>query len=183
MDVVSDNDNSSPSPGEDNGLEARRINNIEPSNVSAVGNVGGDHAINNNHRDVAVVNNLGDTKIIHDSCGTGPDVNIENWMGVVDIVGDNNNGSLSPGRDDGFEVRRINNIDPRDVAAVGNVGGGHAINKNHSDVAVMNNVVNTEFINNSCGTGPDINVSNQTSMVDVVAALNSEPRDVAILQQ
>jgi hypothetical protein len=30
--------------------------NNEPHDVSAVGNVGGDHAINNNNRDVAVVN-------------------------------------------------------------------------------------------------------------------------------
>ncbi len=51
------------------------------------------------------------------------------------------------------------------------------------DVAVMNNVGNTEFINNSCGTGPDINVGDQMGVVDIVAALNSDPRDVAILQQ
>jgi hypothetical protein len=30
----------------------------EPRDVSAVGNVGGDHAINDNNRDVAVVNSL-----------------------------------------------------------------------------------------------------------------------------
>jgi hypothetical protein len=47
----------------------------------------------------------------------------------------------------------------------------------------MKNVGNTEFINNSCGTGPDINVGDQMGMVDIVAALNSEPCDVAILQQ
>ncbi len=38
-------------------------------------------------------------------------------------------------------------------------------------------------INDSCGTGPDINIGNQTGVVDVVAAINSEPCDVAILQQ
>ncbi len=70
-----------------------------------------------------------------------------------------------------------------DVAAIGNGGGGHGINNNHRDVAVVNNVGNTEFINVSCGTGPDINVGNQTGVVDVIAALNSEPHDVAILQQ
>jgi hypothetical protein len=59
-----------------------------------------------------------------------------------DIVGDNDNGSSSPGADNGFEVRRFNNIEPRDVAAVGNVGGGHAINNNQWDVVVMNNVGN-----------------------------------------
>jgi hypothetical protein len=84
---------------------------------------------------VAVVNNVGDTEIIHDSCGTGPDVNVDNWLGVVDLIGDNDNSLLSPGGDDGFEVRQINNIEPRDVAAVGNVGGGHAIINNHCDVA------------------------------------------------
>jgi hypothetical protein len=133
---------------------------------------------------VAVVNNIGDTEIIQDSCGTGPDINVENWSGMVDVVGDNDNGSPSPGGDDGFEVGQINNIELHDVAAVGNVGGGHAINNNHSDVAVVNNVGDTEFINNSCGTGPDINIGNRTGVVDVtVAAINSEPRDVAILQQ
>ncbi len=75
------------------------------------------------------------------------------------------------------------NIEPCDVTAVGNVGGGHGINNNHCDVAVVNNVGNTEFINNSCGTGSDINVGNQMGMVGIVAALNSEPRDVVILQQ
>jgi hypothetical protein len=145
--------------------------NNEPHDVSAVGNVGGDHAINNNNRDVAFVNNIGDTEIIHDSCGTGPDVHVDNRLGVGDIVGDNDNGSLLPGVDNSLEVGRLNNIEPRDVAAVGNVGGGHSINKNHFDVAVVNNVGNNEFINNSCGTGPDIN------------ALNSDPGDVAILQQ
>jgi hypothetical protein len=77
----------------------------------------------------------------------------------------------------------LNNIDLHDVAAVGNVGGGHAINNDHRDVAVVNNVGNTEFINDSCGTGPDINIGNWTGMVDIVAAINSEPCDVAILQQ
>jgi hypothetical protein len=36
--------------------------NNEPRDVSAVENVGGNHAINNNNRDVALVNNVGDTK-------------------------------------------------------------------------------------------------------------------------
>jgi hypothetical protein len=45
--------------------------NNESCDVHAVGNVGGDHTINNNYRDVAFVNNVGDTEIIHDSCGTG----------------------------------------------------------------------------------------------------------------
>jgi hypothetical protein len=76
--------------------------NNEPCDVSAVGNVGGDHAINNNNHDVAVMNNVGDTEIIQDSCGTGPDINVNDWLGVVDVFGDNDNGSLSPGRDDGF---------------------------------------------------------------------------------
>ncbi len=67
-----------------------------------------------------------------------------------DIVGDNGNGSPSPGVDNGFEVGRLNNIEPREFAAVGDVGGGHAINNNHFDVAVMNNVGHTEFINDSC---------------------------------
>jgi hypothetical protein len=78
--------------------------NNEPCDVSVVGNVGGDHAINNNNRNVAVVNNIGDTEIIHNSSGTGPDVNVDNRSGVVDIVGDNDNGSPSPGGEDGFEV-------------------------------------------------------------------------------
>jgi hypothetical protein len=68
------------------------------------------------------------------------------------------NGSPSPGKDNGFEVGRLNNIEPRDVAAAGNVGGGHVVNNNHCDVAVVNNVGNTEFINDSCGTGSDIKV-------------------------
>jgi hypothetical protein len=154
-----------------------------PDDVSAVGNVGGDHAINNNNHNVAFVNNVGDTKIIHDSCGTGLDVHVDNWSGVGDVVGDNDNGSPSPGGDKGFEVGRLNNIEPREFAAVGNVGGGHAINNNHFDVAVVNNVGNTGFINNSCGTGPDINVGDRMGVVDIVAALNSDPHDVAILQQ
>jgi hypothetical protein len=70
---------------------------------------------------VAVVNKIGDSKIIHNSCGTGPGVNIKNWLGVVDVVGANDNGSPSPGGDDGFEVGRINSIQLRDVAAVGNL--------------------------------------------------------------
>ncbi len=114
--------------------------NNEPRDVSAVENIGGDHAINNNYRDVAVVNNIGDTKIIHNSCGTGPDVHIDNWSGMGEVVGDNDNGSPSPSGDNGFEVGQLNNIGPHDVAAVGNVGGGHAINNNHCDVAVVNNV-------------------------------------------
>jgi hypothetical protein len=157
--------------------------NNEPRDVSAVGNIGGDHVINNNNPDVAFVNNAGDTKRNHDSCGTGPDVHVDNWLGVGDVVGDNDNGSLSPGGDNGFEVGRLNNIKPHEFAAVGNVGGGPAININHFDVAVVNNVGNTEFINNSCGTGPDINVGDQMGVVDVVAALNSDLHDVAILQQ
>ncbi len=52
--------------------------NNEPRDVSAVGNGGVNHAINNNDRDVAVVNKVGDTENIHNSCGTGPDVNVEN---------------------------------------------------------------------------------------------------------
>ncbi len=130
-----------------------------------------------------VVNNVGDTEIIHDSCGTGPDIHVDNQAGMGDVVGDNDNGSPSPGGDNGFEVRQLNNIEPCDVAAVGNVGGGHAINNNHCDVAVMNNVGNNEFVNNSCATGPDINVGDQMGMVDAVAALNSDSRDVDILQQ
>ncbi len=157
--------------------------NNEPSDVSAVGNVGGNHAINNINCDVAFVNNVGDTEIIHNSCGTGPDVHVENWLGMGDVVGDNDNGSPSPGGDNGFEVRRLNNIELRDAAAVGNVGGSHAINNNHCDVAIVNNIGNAEFINDSCSTGPDINVGDRMGMVDAVAALNSETCDVAILQQ
>ncbi len=155
----------------------------ELCDVSAVGNFSGDHAINNNNCDVAFVNNVGDTEIIHDSCGTGPDVHVDNWLGVGDAIGDNGNCSPSPGGDNGFEVGQLNNIEPRDVAAVGNDGGGHAVNNNHCDVAVMNNVGNNEFVNNSCATGPDINIGDQMGMVDIVAALNSDPCDVAILQQ
>jgi hypothetical protein len=81
--------------------------NNERRDVSAVGNVGGDHAINNKNRDVAVVNNVSDTENIHNSCGTAPDVNIENWLGVVDVIGDNYNGSPSPGGDNNFEVGRL----------------------------------------------------------------------------
>ena len=50
-------------------------------------------------------------------------------------------------------------------------------------MAVVNNVGNTEFINDSCGTGPDINVGDCIGVVDVVAASNRDPPDVAILQQ
>ncbi len=57
------------------------------------------------------------------------------------------------------------------------------INNNHFDVAVVNNDGNNEIINNSCGTGPDIDYDDQMGMVDVVAALNCDPRDVAIWQQ
>ncbi len=70
--------------------------NNEPHDVFAVGNVGGDHAININNHDVAFVSNIGDTEIIHDSCGTGLDVHIDNWSGMGDIVGDNDNGSPPP---------------------------------------------------------------------------------------
>jgi hypothetical protein len=47
----------------------------------------------------------------------------------------------------------------------------------------LNNVGNNEIVNDSCATGPDINVGDQMGMVDVIAALNSVPCDVAILQQ
>jgi hypothetical protein len=104
------------------------------------------------------MDNIGDTEIIHNSCGTGPDVHVDNRLGMGDVVGDNDNGSQSPSGDNGFEVGQLNNIELRDVAAVGNVGGGHAINNYHCDVAVVNDVGNNEFINNSCGSGPDINV-------------------------
>jgi hypothetical protein len=87
--------------------------NNELGDVSAVGNVGDDNAINNNNHDVAVVNNVDDTEIIHNSCGTGPDVCLDNWLGVGDVVGDNDNGSPSPGGDNGFEIRWLNNIEPR----------------------------------------------------------------------
>ena len=101
--------------------------NNEPRDVSAVGNIGGDHAINNNNPDVALVNNVGNSEIIHDSCDTGPDVHVDNQLGVGDIVGDNDNGSPSPGGENSFEVGQLNNIELRDVAAVENVSGGHAI--------------------------------------------------------
>jgi hypothetical protein len=48
-------------------------------------------------------------------------------------------------------------------------------------VAVVNNLGNNEFINNS-GTVPNINVGDQMGMVDVLAALNSDLRGVAIFQ-
>jgi hypothetical protein len=113
------------------------------------------------HHDVALVNNVGDAEIIHNSCGTGPDVHVDNQSGVADIVVDIDNGSPSPGLDNGFEIGRLNNIEPREFAAVGNVSGGHSINDNHFDVDVVNNVGNNEIIHNSCGTGPDINVGDQ----------------------
>jgi hypothetical protein len=47
----------------------------------------------------------------------------------------------------------------------------------------VNNVGNNEVLHDSCGTGPDINVGDQIGVVDVVTALNSDPSDVAILQQ
>ncbi len=68
------------------------------------------------------------------------------------------NGSPSPGLDNSFEIGRLNNIEPREFAAVGNVGSGHSINNYHFDVAVVNNVGNNKIIHDSCGTGPDINV-------------------------
>jgi hypothetical protein len=34
---------------------------------------------------VALLNNIGDTEIIHGSCGTGPDVHTDNLPGVGDI--------------------------------------------------------------------------------------------------
>jgi hypothetical protein len=87
--------------------------------------------------------------------------------------------------DNGFEVGRLNNIEPRELVPVRNIGGGHLINNNHFDVAVVNNVGNNEFINDSCATGSDINVDvgDQMGVVDLVAALNSDPRDMAILLQ
>jgi hypothetical protein len=107
---------------------------------------------------VAVANNVSDNEIIHNSCGIGPDVHIDNHLGVGDVIGDNDNRSPSPGVDNSFEVRQPNNIELREFAAVGNVGGGHAINNNHCDVAVMKNIGKNEFINDGCGTGPDIKV-------------------------
>ncbi len=50
-------------------------------------------------------------------------------------------------------------------------------------MAVVNNVGNNEIIHDSCGTGPDINVGDRIGVVDVVAALNSDPCDVVVLQQ
>jgi hypothetical protein len=47
----------------------------------------------------------------------------------------------------------------------------------------MNNVGTNEIIHDSCGTGPDISDGDLIGVVDVVAALNSDPRDVVILQQ
>jgi hypothetical protein len=172
--------------GQDNAAESLvsiRDNSFdnEPHDVSAVGNIGGDHTINSNTPDVAFVNNIGNTEINHDSCGTGLDVRVDNWLGMGDVLGDIDNGSLSPGLDNGFEIGQLNNIEPREFAPVGNIGGGHLINNNHFDVAVVNNVGNNEIINNSCGTGPDINFGDQMGVTDVVAALNNDPRDVGIL--
>ncbi len=70
-----------------------------------------------------------------------------------------------------------------EFAVVGNVGSGHLINNNHFDVAVVNNVGNSDIIHHSCGTGPDINVGDRIGVMDVVAASISDPREVAILQQ
>ena len=142
--------------------------NNELLDVSAVGNVGGDHAINNNNRDVAFVNIVADTEIIDNSYGTGPDVCIDNRSGVGDVISDIFNGSPSPGLDNSFEIGRLNNIEPREFAVVGNVSGGHLINNNHFDVAVVNNVGNNDIIHDSCGTGPDVHVDNQSGMGDVV---------------
>ena len=85
-----------------------------------------------------------------------------------DVIGDNDNGSPLPSGDNGFEVGQLNNIEPRDVAAVGNAGGSHAINNNHCDVAVVNNNGDNEFINYSCGTGPDMNIGDQMGMVELL---------------
>jgi hypothetical protein len=93
--------------------------NNEPRDVSTVGNIGGNHAINNNNCDVAFVNNVGDTEIIHNSCGTGPDVHVDNLSGVGEVVGDDDNGSPSPGVDNSFEVRWHNNVEPRGLLQLG----------------------------------------------------------------
>jgi hypothetical protein len=68
---------------------------------------------------VALVNNVGDTEIIHNSCGTGPDIHVDNQLVVGNIVGDIDNGSPSPGLDNSFEIGQFNNIEPREFAAVG----------------------------------------------------------------
>ncbi len=68
---------------------------------------------------MALVNNVGDTEIIHNSCGTGPDVHIDNQSGMGDIVGDIDNGSPSPSLDNSFEIGQLNNIELREFAAVG----------------------------------------------------------------
>jgi hypothetical protein len=94
----------------------------------------------NNNSDVAFVNKIGDTEIIHNSCGTGPDVHVDNQLGMGDVIGDIDNGSPSSGLDNGCAIGWLTNIEPREFAAVGNVGGGHLINNNHFDVAVVNNV-------------------------------------------
>jgi hypothetical protein len=127
--------------------------------------------------------NVGDTENIHKSCDTGPEVHVDNQSGMGGVIGDIDNGSPSLSLDNGFEIGQLNNIEQREFAVVGNVGGGHSINNNHFDVAVVNNVGNNDIIHDSCGTGPDINVGDQIGVVDVVAALNGDPCDVAILQQ
>ncbi len=109
---------------------------------------------------MVVVNNIGDTEIIHNSCGTGPDIHVDNRSGMGDVLGDIDSGSPSTSGDNGFEVGQLINIELHDVVAVGNVGGGHVINNNHCNVAVVNSVCNNEFVNDSCATGPDINVGN-----------------------
>jgi hypothetical protein len=120
---------------------------------------------------VALANNIGDTEIIHNSCGTGPDVHVDNQSGMGDVVGNIDNGSPSPSLDNGFEIGWLNYIEPCEFAVVGNGVGGHSINNNHFDVAVVNNVGNNDIIHDSCGTGPDINVGDRIGMVDVVAIL------------
>ncbi len=50
-------------------------------------------------------------------------------------------------------------------------------------MAVVNNVGNNHIIHYSYGTRPDINVGDCIGVVDVVAASNRDPPDVAILQQ
>jgi hypothetical protein len=121
---------------------------------------------------VAFVDNVGNTENIHNSCGTGPDVHVNSQLGKGDFDGDNDNGSPSPCEDNGFDFGWLNNIEFHEFAAVGNVGGGHAINNNHFGVAVVNNVGNTEYII----------VGDVMGLVDIVAALNRDTHDVAILQ-
>ncbi len=57
---------------------------------------------------MALVNNIDDTESIHDSCGTGPDIHIDNQLGMGDLVGDIDNDSPSPGLDKGFEIEWLN---------------------------------------------------------------------------